>query len=91
MPLLFSLAIHNALAEVRLHLQEGELLFAFLDDVYVVSKPDRTRVLYDLLADRLHAMAGIQLHEGKTRTWNVGGECPPGVAELGPTCGALGE
>ena len=43
MPLLFSLAIHDALAEVRLHLQEGELLFAHLDDV--VSKEERTRVL----------------------------------------------
>ena len=38
-PLLFSLAIHNALAEVKAKLVEGELLFAFLDDVYVVAQP----------------------------------------------------
>ena len=57
MPLLFSLAIHDALVEVRRHLREGELLFAYLDDVYVISKPDRTRAIHDLLADRLHNMA----------------------------------
>ena len=56
----------TALCEVSSHLQEGELLFANLDDVFVVSKPDRTRFLYDLLANRLHALAGIELHKGKT-------------------------
>ena len=81
-----SLAIHDALAEVRVHLQEGELLF-----LYVVSVPDRTRVLYDLLADRLHTMAGIQLHEGKTRTRNAAGECPPGWLSWGPIGGAPAE
>ena len=88
MPLLFSLAIHDALVEVRRHLREGELLFAFLDDVYVVSKPDRTRPLYDLL-DRLHTTAGIQLHEGKTPTWNAASECPPGMAQWGPDVWSL--
>ena len=33
MPFLFSLAIHDALAEVK---EPGEHLFAFLDDVCVV-------------------------------------------------------
>ena len=85
MPLLFTPAIHDALAEVRVHLQWGEILFSYLDDVCVVSQPGRTNVLYDLLADRLHTMAGIQLHEGKTRTWNAAGECLlPRTAELVP-------
>ena len=83
MPLLFSLAIHDALCEVSGQLQEGELLFAYLVDVYVVSKPDCTRFLYDLLAKRLHALAGIEFHEGKTRVWNQAGECPFGMAALG--------
>ena len=48
MPLLCSLAIHNALEEVH-----------------------------------LHRMAGIQLHEGKTKVWNRAGECPPDVADHG--------
>ena len=36
MPLLFSLAIHDVLQRVKEGLFPGELLFAFLDDVYVV-------------------------------------------------------
>ena len=83
MPLLFSLAIHNALEEVRGQMQEGELLFAFLDDIYIVSSPARTRRIYDLLQTHLYRMAGIQLHEGKTRVWNKAGVCPPEEAELG--------
>ena len=83
MPLLFSLAIHDVPCEVSGQLQEGELLFAYMDDVHVVSKPDRTRFLFDLLANRLHALAGIELHEGKTHVWNQAGECPFGMAALG--------
>ena len=35
MPLLFSLAIHDALVAVKAEFRDGEVLFAFLDDVYV--------------------------------------------------------
>ena len=84
LPLLFSLAIHNSLAEVKAQLAEGEFLFAFLDDVYIVAPPARIRFLYDLLGSKLHEGAGIQLHEGKTRTWNRGGLCPDGMQQLGP-------
>ena len=84
MPLLFSLAIHNALKDVQGHLENGELLFAFLDDVYVVCLPHRVRSIFNLLGDRLSTMAGIRLHEGKTRVWNKAGECPEEIAELGP-------
>ena len=55
-----------------------ELLFAFLNDVYVVSNPDRTRPLYDLLGEKL-AHAGIRLHAGKTRMWNKASERPPNI------------
>ena len=48
MPLLFCLAIHNALEEVQAQLLPGEHLFAFLDDVYAVSAPERTRDIYDV-------------------------------------------
>ena len=59
-------------------------LFAFLDDIYVFSSPERTRVIYDLLATTLGERVGIQLHTGKTRTWNFAGECQVDMAELGP-------
>ena len=83
MPLLFSLAIHNALAEVRGQMQDGEFLFAFLDDVYVIASPARTRTIYNLVQDRLHTMAGTQLHQGKTRVWNREGTCPAELEDLG--------
>ena len=66
MPLLFSLGIHDALAAVSEKLLPGEHLFAFLDDVYAVSSPERTRAIYDMLAQELRDHAGIRLHEGKT-------------------------
>ena len=81
MPLLFSLAIHNALAEVKAQLNEGEYLFAFLVDIYVLAKPGRD--IYNLLDERLFTRVGIQLHTGKTRTWNRAGVPPPRMEELG--------
>ena len=84
MPLLFSLGIQNALEEVRQSLEEGECLFAYLDDVYVLCSAKRTRIVHDLLVDTLGERAGIQLHSGKTRTWNFAGERLPDMADLGP-------
>ena len=68
MPMLFSLGVHDALARVQAQLRDGEYLFAYLDDVYAVTEPERTRPVYDLLAEALSDVAGIRLNEGKTRT-----------------------
>ena len=64
-PVFFNFAVHNALAEVQTELRAGEFLFAFLDDVCVLSLPERTRKIYDLLADTLQSRAGIRLHTGR--------------------------
>ena len=85
MPLLFSLAIHDALVAVQAELGEGEVLFAFLDDVYVVTGPNRTREVFDLLAEHLWRVAGIWLHTEKTRVWNRSGVPPPNVEDFGRT------
>ena len=61
----------------------GEYLFAFLHDNYVVSAPERTRAMYDLLADKLFQSTGSRLHTGKTRTWNRGREVSQRMVELG--------
>ena len=84
MPLLFSPGIHNASEEIQQQLEPGESLFAFLDDVYVLCSPERTRVLYNLLNTTLRERAGIRLHTGKTRTWNFAGERPVDLEDLGP-------
>ena len=72
MPLLFSLAIHNSLAEVKAHLAEG----AFLDDV-IMAPPARIRFLYDLL--------GFKLHEGAERLERgIVEDCALTGQQLGP-------
>ena len=72
------------LEEVQAELEDGELLFAFLDDVHVVCLPHRVRTIFDLLGAKLSRVAGIRLHDGQTRVWNKAGECPERVEELGP-------
>ena len=83
MPLLFSLAIHSALLEVKAGMRPGELLFTFLDDVHVVASSQRIREVYNLLSEKL-AIVGIQLHAGKTSTWNRAGTRPTDLEDLGP-------
>ena len=48
-------------------MEEGEHLFAYLDDVYVVASPCRIRELYDLISRTLERRAGIQVNTGKDK------------------------
>ena len=91
MPLLFRLAIHDALANVQSRLRPREYIFAFLNDVYGVTSPGRSRAIYNLLAEQLWAVAGIRLHTGKTRVWNRAAERlpPPTWTISGMMCGTL--
>ena len=84
MPALYSLAQHPALEEVCGQLAEGEAIFAYLDDLYVVAAPERVRPVYNLLQDALWRHACVQLHASKTRIWNAAGEEPAQVADLQP-------
>ena len=51
---------------------------AFLDDIYLVSQPERTAIAHRELGHQLWTRAGISLHAGKTQIWNKSGRCPPG-------------
>ena len=82
MPLLFSLGQHRALVAVQARLREGERLFAFLDDVYVICAPDRAGDVHKILQEELWRHAKIQVHHGKTKMWNRSGTTPAGVEEL---------
>ena len=82
MPLLFCLGQHPALAAVSASLREGERLFAFLDDLYIVCRPERVGAVHNLLETHLWDHAGISLHARKTRVWNRSGHCPPACAAL---------
>ena len=70
MPLLFALGQHPALEAVQRHLAGGEFIFADLDDIYFVTVPERTGIVYSLLQNALRNMAGIRIHQRKTKVWN---------------------
>ena len=52
----------------------------FLDDIYILCSPRRTRFLHDFIREKMLNVAGIQPHTGKTRCWNSAGVC---LLELG--------
>ena len=57
-------------------LQEGERLFAYLDDIYVVCAPERVGKVYLILEECLRTKTGINIHLGKTKLWNRAGAKP---------------
>ena len=77
MPLLFALGQHEALQAVSRQLRPDERLFAFLDDVYLTSKPDRVGACYTILEEELRVHACIRIHLEKTKVWNQAGLRPP--------------
>ena len=84
MPLLFFFCLgqHPALAAVSAALQDGVRLFAYLDDLYIVCRPERVGVVHELLRHWLWVHSGIPLHAGKTKVWNRSGVPPLGCAML---------
>ena len=89
MPGLYLLAAHAALQEVQAGLRDGEAVFAFLDDVYVVVLPDRVTELYAALEVALWGHAHVRLNRAKTRIWNAAGEEPANIGDLQPVGGDL--
>ena len=87
MPALYSLAQHPALAALQPQLEDGEAVFAYLDDVYILAHPHRIRPLYNALAEALWHHARVQLNAAKTRVWNMAGEKPPHIQDLQPQDG----
>jgi len=84
MPALFSLGIRRALAAVGERLDPGDLLVAFLDDVFVLTSEERARRSFDVVEHELRTRAGIDLERTKTRAFAFQpAPAPPGIAELG--------
>ena len=76
MPLLFAVGQHSALEEPSAQLLPGEHLFAFHDDIYMVTMPERVGAVYAIVEEQLRTRARIRIHGGKTKVWNRGGERP---------------
>ena len=58
MPLLFSVGQQRSLVAI-LQLKKDEHLFAFLDDIYVVSHPSRVKAICGIVEHQLRTHAGI--------------------------------
>ena len=85
MPALFSLGLAQALREAQACLRPDELVVAFLDDLYIITAPDRAKAAYDVVTEIVAGRGGIQPNLGKTVCWNqAGGDCPPGMDPWGP-------
>ena len=82
-PALFSFGMAEAFREAQHLLQPTELVIAYLDDVYIVSSPQRARAAYDLVTTTIADRCGIRPNLGKTVCWNKGGVLPPNVVSLG--------
>ena len=76
MPLLFALGQHRSLTAVQNRLRESEKILAFLDDVYVITTPDRVGHAYTVLQHELWTGCHIRINTGKTQVWNRAGERP---------------
>ena len=84
MPLLFCLAVHNALTAIQDQLRPGECVFAFLDDIYVVSLPERTRAISSTLSPRSWARAQEWSYMRARPGCGTGRAIVPDIEELGP-------
>ena len=82
MPLLFSLGQNRALLAVNARLIDGESLFAFHDDLYVLCLPERVGEVHRVIQHELWSRANIRVHHGKTKVWSRAGAEPRGCEEL---------
>ena len=62
MPALFCLAMKPALEEIQRRLQSGDSILAYIDDIYVLTKPERARKPYDLVAEILKGTCHIRVN-----------------------------
>ena len=82
MPMLFALGQHPALAAAQEGLRGNGLLFAHLDYVHAVCRPDGVGAIFATWDQELEANAEIPLHLGETQVWNRCGVAQDGVDEL---------
>ena len=82
MPLLFCVGQHAALEAIQRGLNPDEKLFAFLDDLYLVSNLERVGVLHNLAQRELWAHCRIRIHGGEAHVWNQAGQKPEACDKL---------
>ena len=73
MPLLYSVGQHRALEAISRELLGSEKLLAYLDDIYVITRPDRVGDVYTAVRQNLWIHACVSINNGKTNVWNAAG------------------
>ena len=61
---------------VQSQLPPDERLLVFHDNIHVVSQPERTVEIHDILREDLCGCSRNQIHAGKTQIWNRGRHIP---------------
>ena len=90
-PGFYALGQHDSLVAASASLQPTERLAAFLDDLYIITGPDRAAPLLRVVTGEVERGAGVEANLGKTRVYNpAGGDASPGI-DLGRDvwCGNL--
>ena len=80
--LLFCVGQHSALEAIQRRLRQSERLLAYLDDVFLVSQPDRARDAYNVAEKESWTHVKIHIHAGRTHMWNRSGRMTEGCDEL---------
>ena len=75
MPALFSLGIQSALEASSVELGAESPIFAYLDDVYVITNKTNAETALRVVASNIEVKAGIRTHLGKLQVW--GQQCGP--------------
>ena len=76
-PALFALAQHEALVHASRTLPAGDRLYAYLDDICVLTTRDHARHAYDVVSRAIEGHAGIASNVGKTRVYHQDPGPPP--------------
>ena len=67
---------HSALVSIQGMLRDGERLFAFHDDLNVVTVPNRVGAMFAVVQECMKRDANIRVRLGKIKVWNAGGIRP---------------
>ena len=67
MPLLFSLGLHTSLKAISDRLLITEKIFAFLDDIHLVCRPNRVAAVHEIVHQELQRHTNIDIHVGRRR------------------------
>ena len=57
---LFASGIHNELVKAAAALQLGEFLAAFLDDIYLITTPERAKAAFNRTTETIQRKAGCE-------------------------------